>query len=195
MILASEDVLSEAVLRRLLSAFRPELAVSASLGLRGKSYLQSRARELNRTARGVPVFLLVDLDRPSSCAPELLAEWFGTPLEPQMLFRVAVVEVESWLLADRHGLSTFIGVPVNRIPLLTDGIEQPKEFLVNLARRAKRRAVREELVPEPGATTSVGPGYNSQLSWFVSQGWNPSAAAASSDSLRRGIDRLCAFTP
>jgi hypothetical protein len=190
MIIASEDALSETVLRKLLSTVRPDLTVNATIGNRGKSYLQFRATELNRTARSLPVILLIDLDTRNPCPPEIRDAWFGQAVQPKMFFRVAVMEIESWVLADRERCAAFLGVPVNRIPMHTDGIDNPKEFLVNLARRSRRREIREDLVPPVGATTSIGPAYNVRLTGFVVATWNAMEAATSSDSLKRAADRL-----
>ena len=190
MILAVADPLSEAVVRKILSVVRPEISVTVAIGNRGKGYLQNHAGELNRTARSVPVFLLTDLDTPLSCPAGLIGTWLSAPVQPNLLFRVAVMEVESWVLADRAAFASFLSVPDHRIPVQTDGIRQPKEFIVNLARRSRRKDVRADLVPEAGSTSAVGPAYNPRLIVFVSEVWDPIAAAAASPSLARTVDRL-----
>jgi hypothetical protein len=45
--------------------------------------------------------MLVDLDTPEYCPPALVHQWFGTK-QPNLSFRVAVMEVEAWPLADRE---------------------------------------------------------------------------------------------
>lgn len=92
-VLAVEDVLSEAVARRVLSSCG--VAVAQTIGLRGCGYLRRKASSLNRTALGFPVFMLTDLDSPGRCAGDLVDSWLGAPRNPGFLFRVAVVEVES----------------------------------------------------------------------------------------------------
>ena len=47
-VLAVEDALGEAVSRRILAS--PGITVSQRLGLKGKNYLQSKARSLNQAA-------------------------------------------------------------------------------------------------------------------------------------------------
>lgn len=72
----------------------------------------------------------------------------------------------------------------------TDDILNPKEFLLSLARRSKKKSVREALVPAQGATLSVGNEYNTLLSEFVREHWNLERAATASPSLKRTLDRL-----
>ena len=74
--------------------------------------------------------------------------------------------------------------------LNTDNIPNPKEFLVSLARRSKKRRLRDELVPEPGAKIPVGYGYNTRLMEFIREHWNLERAATISPSLKRTLDRL-----
>jgi hypothetical protein len=190
MIVACEDSLSEALLRRIVAVIRPDLSVQVAIGNRGKGYLKAKARGLNRTAGSVPVFLLVDADTRDPCPADLIRTWLHGAPQGNMLFRVAVMEVESWILADRASCSDFLAVPVSRIPADTDAIDNPKAFLVNLARRSRRRDIREELVPAPDAIVSVGPAYNLRLASFVSAHWSPTSATHASESLRRCTQRL-----
>ena len=57
-ILAVEDKLSELVSARILSSFG--IDVSVTLGLKGKSYVEQKARSLNKTAQGFPVLMTAD---------------------------------------------------------------------------------------------------------------------------------------
>ena len=145
---------------------------------------------LNRSANGAAIFMLTDLDSPQNCPPRLIQSWIKGTLNPQFFFRVAVMEVESWVMADRDGTANFLSTPVNRIPRNTDEIPNPKEFLVSLARRSQKRAVREALIPAQGATLPVGNEYNAFLSEFVKDHWNLERAATASPSLKRTLDRL-----
>ena len=190
MILAVEDEISEAVLRELIRVFRPELNVVNSIGRRGKNYLINKAHDLNRTARSITIFLMMDLDRRSPCPADLLRRWLGSAQQSNLLFRLAVMEVESWILADRENFSRFLGVAVHRLPPDTDAIDDPKELVVNLARRSSIRHIRDELVPARGSIAKVGPAYNPRICQFVSSYWDPKAACSSSRSLQRAVHRL-----
>ena len=190
-ILVVEDALGEAVSIRILTSLG--IAVSQRLGLKGKGYLQNKADSLNRTARGFPVFMLADQDAPNPCPPRLIQSWIKGRQHPHFFLRVAVMEVESWIMADRRGVADLLAIPLSRIPRDTDTIPHPKEFLVALARRSRKAGLREELVPRPGATSTVGPEYNSRLGEFVHSDWNIRRASAASNSLKRTIDRLRTF--
>lgn len=184
-ILAVEDVLGEAVSTRILAS--QGIAVSQQLGLKGKGYLQQKAQSLNQTARGFAVFMLADQDSPDPCPPQLIRSWIKGPRNPHFFLRIAVMEVESWIMADRTGIASFLSVPLNRVPLDTDALTHPKEFLVSLARMSHRTRLRADLVPKPGATRKVGPGYNVRLGEFVRMHWDVERASQTSNTLKRTL--------
>jgi len=132
--------------------------------------------------------LLVDLDN-DNCPPELVADWLG-PHAPQHLYiRVAVREVEAWLLADRQTLADFLSISPARIPLDPETMLDPKECLLRLALRAPRR-LREDLVIQVDGNVRQGPGYNPLLSEFAADQWSASDAALHAQSLQRAIQCL-----
>jgi hypothetical protein len=160
-------------------------------GNRGKSYLKQRIKAYNEAARFSRWFLLVDLNAEAECAPPLKAAWLPTPAR-YMCFRVAVRAVETWLLADQEQITEFLGVPASKVPTEPERIEDPKLFMVNLARRSRWRSLREDMVPRPGSGRAVGPACSSRLIEFVSGSkarWRPDVASRCSESLRRC--RLC----
>lgn len=187
-ILAVEDSLSGAVATKILETF--DVKIVKRIGFQGKSDLERKTPELNRVANGITVFMLTDLDSPRECPPGLIRSWIRGSLSPKFFFRVAVMEVESWVMADRMGFADFLSIPLHRIPSPTDAILNPKEFLLSLAKRSKKKTVREALVPAQGATFSVGNEYNTLLSEFVQDHWNLERAASASPSLKRTLDRL-----
>lgn len=187
-ILAVEDELSEVISTKLLKNFG--VKITTVIRDSGNVYLRQKAPELNRSAKGINIFLLTDLNSSNHCPVELINSWIKGPLNPRFLFRVAIMEVESWLMADRDSFANFLSIPVNRIPSNTDDIPNPKEFLVSLARSSRKRKLRDELVPKPGARIPVGYGYNTRLSEFVREHWNLERAATVSPSLKRTLDRL-----
>ena len=187
-ILAVEDRLSDAVATKILETF--DVKIVKRIGFQGKSDLERKTPELNRAANGITVFMLTDLDSVRECPPGLIRSWIRGSLNPKFFFRVAVMEVESWVMADRIGFSDFLSVPPHRIPSPTDNILNPKEFLLSLARRSKKKTVREALLPAQGATFSVGNEYNTLLSEFVQDHWDLERAASVSPSLKRTLDRI-----
>ena len=189
-ILAVEDRLSDAISTKILENF--DIGIMLRIGFKGNSYLQQKAPSLNQTARGpYNVFMLTDLDSPQNCPPQLIQSWISAPLNSGFFLRVAVMEVESWIMADRSALAKFLSIPVHRIPSNTDDIPNPKEFLVSLARGSNRRRLRDQLAPAPGATTAkVGPEYNSRFGEFIQVHWDLERAAVASPSLKRTLDRI-----
>ena len=187
-LLAVEDVLSEAVAQTVLS--RVDMSASQTIGLRGNIYLRAKVSALNKTAKAFPVLLLTDLDKPTSCPPELIRGWISEPIEEALIFRVAVVEVESWVMADRAAFAALLGVSLTRVPREPDKIPNPKRELVSLARSSRKRDVREDIVPPRGSTAPVGPGYNVRLGAFARTEWDPLRAAEASPSLERALSAL-----
>jgi hypothetical protein len=140
-------------------------------------------------AQREPVLVLTDLDR-IACPPTLLQSWSkGEQLPENLLLRVVVREAEAWVLADREGAADLLGISANRIPLNPEEIDDPKQFLLNLARTA-RREVRSELMAPSKAVASQGLGYNRILSDFIEMHWNLEVAAERSASLHRAMTRL-----
>ena len=104
---AVEGPTDEAVLRRVIEHHGATLGTV--YGKAGKSALLRQLRGYNQAAGMQPWIVLVDLDHDADCAPPARARWLPQPA-PNMLFRIAVREVESWLLADREALASFLGV-------------------------------------------------------------------------------------
>jgi hypothetical protein len=192
--LAIEDELSEVVRRRLLTHANRGYAVGAVYGRGGFGYLRRTIEGWNRAARGVPFVVLTDLDR-HDCPAGLIGDWLPRHRHPNLLLRVAVREVESWLLADPESLSVFLRVRSSVIPAAPDSLSDPKAVLVDVARRSRSRDMRDRLVPRHGSTAKQGPDYNACLAEFVHKSWRVDVAAAASPSLARTVMRFRSFTP
>jgi hypothetical protein len=188
--LATEDELSEAVARRILSDF-PAITLRDSLRRGGNGYLRSRIRAFCEIARRVgPVLLVTDLDT-NACPAALREDWFGKLAQPRgFLLRVAQREIESWLLADHEAAATILGRAArHRLPHYPDQLEDPKKFLLELAKRAPKD-IRLDLRAEEGAIARQGLAYNTRLCELVRTSWRPERAAERSPSLLRAIDRI-----
>jgi len=154
--------------------------------------LLSQVGRYNQAARHTPWLVLVDLDRSADCAPPFVAAKLPHP-SAAIRFRVAVRAAEAWLLADAEHIARFLSVPLARIPVNPDAELDPKATLIQIARRSRKRVIREELVPREGSGAKVGPGYAGRLIEFVAgadQMWHPDVAAQHSESLRRCIVSL-----
>lgn len=192
--LAVEDAISEAVVRRLLVESGRGYMTATIYNRGGNGYLRTTIRGFNNAAKGVPFLVLTDLDR-YDCAPSLLNDWLEVPRHDNLLLRVAVREVEAWLLADRQGFADFIGIRIDLVPQNIEAIIDPKKELVRLAGRSPYRDVRRDICPPVDSTRIVGPGYNASLTNFVMSAWNPGDAGANSRSLQKAIECLARFTP
>ena len=190
LILAVEDEPSAAVARRLVRTFRKDIAVSRVIVSRGYGQLKVNAPRYNQASRRTPFFLLTDLDR-ADCAPRLIEDWLaGRSREASFLFRVAVREVEAWLLADQSGIAKFLGIETTLVPTGVEGLPDPKRALVCLARHSRLRELRRGLVPSEGSTAQVGPSYVDLLTGFAERGWSPNRARKGAPSLDAAIAAL-----
>lgn len=185
-----EDELSGAVIDRILSSYRPDISIQKSVSCYGFGRIKKNLLGYNKTANsGFPYFILTDLDT-VICAPQLIDDWTNrTPLSSNLLFRVAVREVESWILADRENIAKYLGITVSKIPVDTDSIPDPKQLICNLARKSKKKAVREGIPPKDQYAVQ-GYDYNALLGYFIQNVWNISNAVECSSSLKRTVERL-----
>ena len=192
--LVFEDALSEAVLHKLLERSGRNYLVGISYNASGCGWIKKKIVGLNRAAKGMPYLILTDLDR-GECAPSLLREWMQHPKHANLLLRVAVKEVEAWVLGCREAFAEFLGIAEDLIPREVEGIEDAKEFVLSLARRSRKRDLRVDIVPAAGSTAKVGPDYNGRLIRFVEECWEPEVAQERSESLRRAMTALAEFEP
>lgn len=188
--LATEDELSEVVGQRLVSETAGHLHVCQTFRKRGFGYLKSNMQKFLEISRHTPLVLLTDLDR-TECAPSLMKDWLGGRKRyPRFLFRVAVRETESWLLADREAIADFLGVSIGRLPTAPDTLLDPKADLLKLARSSKNRRLKQDLLPAPGSTSKIGLGYNAVLGEFVRTQWSCERAVRHSPSLAKARYRI-----
>lgn len=187
---AVEGVVDEAVARRLINFVGA--SVSTIYGRNGKNNLRERINGFNRAATHAPWFVLVDLDNEDQCAPPMRTIWLPQASR-YMCFRIAVREIESWLIADRERLAQFLRVPISRVPRNPESLPDPKQTMVNLARQSRRASIAADMVPRSGSGRIIGAAYTSRLIEFVQDptvGWRPRIAARSAPSLARSINRL-----
>lgn len=190
---AVEGVIDEVVLRKLCTTVG--LSLGSVYGRKGKAHVLQNLRGYNYSARFRHWIVLLDLDNDASCAPEVLPNWLPAP-SPLMCLRIAVREIESWILADRERFASYLGVPSALLPLNPETVADPKQTIVNLGRRSRRKAIREDLVPLEGSGQPVGPAYTSRMVEFIqdqNKGWRPEIAANSCASLQRCIQSLTRF--
>ena len=189
--LVVEDDLSGVVAERLVKEYIAGVKVLA-LYVAGGS-VRGRIPGFNQKARfNGPVLVLADLDRPLSCPAELVQEMTrGLTVEPNLLIRVAVLEIEAWIMADRETISRWLGISARNVSQNPESLEDPKRALVQLASRSPRRRLRQDIAPDRVAGTNrTGSNYNDAVGEFVSHLWDPEAARRNSPSLNRAIARI-----
>jgi hypothetical protein len=194
--IASEGIVDEAVARRLIEFSGG--AAGRSFGGKGKDNLLRRLPGFNSAAEFGPWFVVADLDRRPQSISVLIHKLLPEK-SPLMCFKLAVLEIEAWLLADRERIADFLAIPIVRVPQDPETLDDPKQIVVDLARLSRRRDVREDMVPPTSFVGQTGPAYTSRLISFATDtisGWRPEVARKHSPSLsvslaglRRIIDR------
>ena len=189
--IAFEDVLSEAVINRLLSQLWPEAVIYKKFFGRGSGYLKSHLQAFINSSKSNPFFVLIDSDN-ESCAKKMLNSLLQKVPPSNFIFRIAVHEIESWILADFDNLIKTLNVKSGRCPSNLDTIKLPKEYILNLARKSASSLIKKSLLPTKVGGATQGPGYNSIMVRFAMEKWNISNASLHSESLNRAI--LCLET-
>ncbi len=190
--LVYEDELSGAVLQKILpESFQPVSLFQTN----GITKITNNIAKYNGAAIVMPYLVLIDLDR-ESCAPGLIAELFPHGAKhTNLIFRVAVREVETWLLADHEAFARFAGISRVLIPDCVDDLSDPKQVLMNLIRRSNRKRIKESILPRQGSTAQIGRSYNGALVGYVVEFWRPDIARKKSNSLHRAMTALETFCP
>lgn len=181
-----------AVVERIVTASGRPFEVTRRLVARGFGNIKRSVLKFRQASHVIPHVVLTDLDR-AACPAALRAEWAAVDLPSSMLFRVAVRETESWLLGDRHGFAQFAAIAVNKVPQDPEALQDPKETLIGLVRRSRKRRLIQELVPAGGSLVSIGPLYSDRLGAFAGHHWDIDAASVVCPSLQRMRQRLAEF--
>lgn len=156
----------------------------------GKANILNRLEEYNRAYRRTRWLVVIDLDQDAECAPEYLREISPSPGK-EMLLRIAVHSIESWIMADRIMFARFLGIHSDNVPLQPDSLGDPKAELISLIRRKCRRPrLRQDMLPTQGGKRKVGVRYTDRITEFVQLHWRPEVAAGRSESLARCIRAL-----
>jgi hypothetical protein len=187
--IAVEGDLDEIVVTKVLTKIG--IKVKISYGKKGKDFIMVNLNKYNYAAKHstIPWLLLVDLDNDADCAPPFVKEKLPLPAT-NMIFRVAVRKIESWLLSDREAIASFLEIPMEKVPTLCDALRDPKAQLINLARKSRSRKIIEDMVPRPDSGSKQGPLYTYRMKYFAEQFWRPEIASKNSDSLNRFIKAL-----
>lgn len=184
---AVEGIVDEVVLSRIVA--EAGAVLYSVYGKQGKNHLYQKLNAYNSAAKYSDWIVLVDLDHDADCAPTLFQQWLPSP-SPKMIFRIAVREIESWLIADGERLAKFLKVPLTKISDNPEVMGDSKAEMVNLARASSSSSIRKDMIPRQGSGIKIGPAYPSRLIEFATNYWRPKVAAKSSESLRRCITKI-----
>lgn len=144
------------------------------------------AHRYNRAATSLgPVLGLADLEA-FPCPSGLIAKHLRMPRDSDFVLRIAERMLESWFLAD-DSLADFFHIPGSLLPRNPEAETNPKQTLVNLARRSRSARLRSDLVPDEGSSGIVGKGYTPKMTEFIENHWQPNRAQYRSESLRRAL--------
>jgi len=192
--LLAEGYMEEAVASRLLPYCGHE--IGTVYGRCGCAYVKEKAAVFHHLVTDqTGVLVLTDfIDTKAACVPDALKEYVldKCPTLPKnFLCRFSVNELESWLLADREGIAKYFNIALSKLPINPENENDPKNTLVNLARKSKKKVIREGVAPPPGHYAAVGPEYISLMREFVNIQWSIENAMRNAPSLERCVRRLC----
>ena len=191
--IAVEDELSAYVAERLIGGYVPRAEITQVMVLEGINNIRGRMRDLVQIARFQDmVLVLADMDNPRGCPPGLLNELCGgLTIASNIIIRIAMLEIEAWILADREGVAQWLGIAANIVPRNPESLADPKRTLVQLAGRSRNRRLREAIAPaRVTGTHRTGPNYNETVGDFVTRLWSPQAARHNAPSLHRAVLRI-----
>jgi len=131
---------------------------------RGVRALDPRIPGLLIAARhGQRILVLRDLDQDAPCAGALVARLHPTP-HARFCLRIAVRALEAWLLADRDGIASALGVSRRLVPKAPERLDNPKSSLWEVARNTNNDDIRD----------AFAGGFQARSAWaseFMSEKW------------------------
>lgn len=159
---------------------------------RGKAALDRKIVSYNAAARRSPWFVLRDADRDEGdCVVRTRHGRLSLERQsPAMCFRLAVLSVEAWLLADRESLAATFSVSLSAVPTEPETLLDPKTTLVNLCRKSRKRDVRRGMVPPERSPRKIGDEYPTFVIDYCREAWRPDVAAQNAPSLSRALKRI-----
>ncbi len=186
-LIVGEGLLDARAGRRILQSLGIQIDTARCLDKGGRNGFWRDVKKYENMARNDGlVFALTDLDQ-APCAPGLIQDKLGHVPFSRFILRIAAQQLESWLLADAQRIAGYLQVARNSIPRDPDQIPNPKQALVNLARKSRSGSIRRDMVPEEGMSGVVGKNYTRLMERFIEQHWRPLDAATGSPSLRKAI--------
>lgn len=180
-----EDDLSYHVVCKILSVHAPSIIIDTSQNCHGFGKIKANVNKWNAAAvKGIRFIVVTDLDS-SPCPVKLINEWFVNGIDTNLIFRIAIKEIESWVLADNINFSKFLGIS-NYSITDSDTINDPKDFLFKLTKKSRYTNIKKDILPLD-IFARIGPNYNNRLALFIHSYWDIDNARQKSKSLDRAI--------
>ena len=160
----------------------------------GYGQLKVKAKKWAEAAEhGSWMLVVTDMDTDKGLTPNDLGEkWLGVDclgmLPPKFIFRIAVREIESWIMADREAFAKYLHVSEDNVTTTPDELSDPKLELFRIIRE-KCKALRFKRML-PTKNQHVGIDYNVRMCEFVDKFWRIEKAMQVSPSLHRAVSRL-----
>lgn len=185
---AVEGVTDVPVIERLIRLCGGE--PNQRLVARGKAKLDPKIPGILRSSGPQnPWVVLRDLDHDATCAVDFMRSMDYQRVQFAEV-RIAVRQIEAWLLADHIGFSEAFAVPMSKLPADPDDCDDAKRAVIDACVHSRRRVIKSDMLPRPGSHRKVGPGYEGSVIAYATSGWDPNRAAERSGSLARAVDRI-----
>lgn len=193
-----EDEPTRHVVRRVLDYLLPSLQRKVSFldgypsVVGGYGQLKARAKKWKKAAEN-GTWLLVVTDMDTAEVPnEIGKKWLEVnclgKLPSKLIFRIAVREVESWIMADREAFAGFLHISEANIVESPDDLSDPKAEVFRLVRDKCKSGRFKTMLPKKNQR--VGIDYNLRMCEFVDKHWRVAAALEHSPSLARAVARM-----
>lgn len=158
----------------------------------GYGNLKAKSRKwIDAAKNGVWLLVVTDMDT-AEIPNEIGMKWLGvsclSELPKKFIFRVAVREIESWIMADVAGFAKFLGISGDNLFENPDALPDPKAALFDVIRRKCPQSKFQRMLPQKGQR--VGVDYNNRICGFVDKDWSIESALRHSLSFSRSIARL-----
>jgi hypothetical protein len=187
-----EDILEKDVIDKIIKTFfSSKYIISNYTCGRGFGWIKKNINVYNKASARMTYLVVVDLDN-ASCPIKIIQEWLDDEKGENLLFRIAVREIESWIVADVQNFSKFLHIREKKLRKDVDEIPDPKKYIFDLVKESNIRQLSGIC---PKGTARIGDDYNEKLTKFVKSSWNPEFAMDNSSSLKRTIKSLERYTP
>lgn len=188
--IATEDLPSLTLVEKILSE-KNRFYITNRFPTSGFGFLKKNMKKFNKLAKHYVVTVITDLDNNKLDPIKFKQKWFSSTYNSGLIFELAIVEIESWILADYTSFSEYFSISLPPIKE-TDNIDDPKQKLFELVKKSKSKDIRDAILPTKGAT--IGPEYNITIVDYISKCWDLNRAKKNSSSLKHFNVCLNSFT-